>query len=760
MHQKRYAALRQVYYSLILAQWFKSKNKDNIRHGIDQKDLTGLTSKEPWSKSTYFNAYRKSFSKGEYSKEETSQTQKGLIIRQYFSGGVIMNGGGIIAFPAVIKDFFARTLINPRTGRAEFEATVFPSQAPCADSATYDRDNTKDKIVLNVRKLAQSLNYMDLQLPEDITIDELKILEHDFTEGLNARLQAGINRENRKATLFVLAMVIPGFFWGGFQNALFNHPQEPVHMQKSVPEITAPSANDIVALSESVIAMQDTYKAHGYPIDEKYYQSGKEYSDSPQVTVRDHQLYIGKELYQIRGLAVSNVPSGSNRVDLVLDGKHLSEEDLYAWQAAGVNTIRTYYTPTLDYLDKCAEHNIRVAVGIPYYDDRTHPGPDIKSGSYLGYVAAIKDHPAVAFILLGNEYNYHPEWFEGDINNWYSSQAKAVDLIKMVDSKHPVGTVHGGVPKKELLEGFYKNVDIIAINDYAFRASDIGYDVRWLHDNTPPKQAIMIAETNWDSYNAATGKIDEHAQAEGLRDILDVIGANNEYCPNIFIFSDKDEDWKQEVGASAPFASIRISLDTLFHDKVNVVFERLGIYPRMNPTHISAPGPDATYNERYFGIRNINGVPKESYYVVQAHWGNKDVIPVENDKALEQGTTQQDGGTTHDDLGGIDFRELPTVGQAQEWSPMTSRLMQELQQLAGGSDIKDLSKEWSNIQEQIRTRTVPCARIKEFYAVCCLRNDAQYKQEVISCIIDLLRYEEEAGVNTSAGIKDLLVCLG
>jgi len=153
----------------------------------------------------------------------------------------------------------------------------------------------------------------------------------------------------------------------------------------------------------------------------------------------------------------------------------------------GVNTIRTYYTPTLDYLDKCAEHNIRVAVGIPYYDDRTHPGPDIKSGSYLGYVAAIKDHPAVAFILLGNEYNYHPEWFEGDINNWYSSQAKAVDLIKMVDSKHPVGTVHGGVTQKELLEGFYKNVDIIAINDYAFRASDIGYDVRWLHDNTPPE---------------------------------------------------------------------------------------------------------------------------------------------------------------------------------------------------------------------------------------------------------------------------------
>jgi len=58
---KRYASLRQVFYSLILAQWFKSKNPDNP--AIDRKDLNGLASVAPWSKDAYFNGYKKSFPK-------------------------------------------------------------------------------------------------------------------------------------------------------------------------------------------------------------------------------------------------------------------------------------------------------------------------------------------------------------------------------------------------------------------------------------------------------------------------------------------------------------------------------------------------------------------------------------------------------------------------------------------------------------------------------------------------------------------------
>jgi len=91
---KRYAPLRQVYYSLILAQWFKARNqnKDNqYSKLINRRDLTNLTSKEDWSKTTYFQAYQKSFKDGEYNIQEPVYTPTGQVIRSYFSGGTDLN---------------------------------------------------------------------------------------------------------------------------------------------------------------------------------------------------------------------------------------------------------------------------------------------------------------------------------------------------------------------------------------------------------------------------------------------------------------------------------------------------------------------------------------------------------------------------------------------------------------------------------------------------------------------------------------------
>ncbi len=82
---KNYAGLRQVYYSLVLAQWFKQSHQDDSR--IDNFGLSGLTSKKSWSKTTYFKAYKNSFAKGEYKLQETVSRLSGTSIRQYFSGG-------------------------------------------------------------------------------------------------------------------------------------------------------------------------------------------------------------------------------------------------------------------------------------------------------------------------------------------------------------------------------------------------------------------------------------------------------------------------------------------------------------------------------------------------------------------------------------------------------------------------------------------------------------------------------------------------
>ena len=99
---KRYASLRQVYYSLILAQWFKQKFSDKQGLSpkgtvpvyislIDRKNLQGLTSKNSWGKDTYFQAYKQSFAQGEYNIKEPVYTPTGQVIRNYMSGGIRLN---------------------------------------------------------------------------------------------------------------------------------------------------------------------------------------------------------------------------------------------------------------------------------------------------------------------------------------------------------------------------------------------------------------------------------------------------------------------------------------------------------------------------------------------------------------------------------------------------------------------------------------------------------------------------------------------
>ncbi|MCX5695586.1 MAG: HD domain-containing protein [Candidatus Omnitrophica bacterium] len=88
---KRYAPLRQVYYSLILARWFKlrfSGKTGTYASLINTKDLTNLISKESWTKTDYFKQYQKSFSQGEYNIQEPVRTPTGQVIRSYFSGGI------------------------------------------------------------------------------------------------------------------------------------------------------------------------------------------------------------------------------------------------------------------------------------------------------------------------------------------------------------------------------------------------------------------------------------------------------------------------------------------------------------------------------------------------------------------------------------------------------------------------------------------------------------------------------------------------
>ncbi|MCM8797072.1 MAG: hypothetical protein NC923_04255, partial [Candidatus Omnitrophica bacterium] len=96
---KKYASLRQVYYSLILSQWFKARfayKQNPYSYLIESRSLSGLTSDIPYSKNTYFKAYQQSFKNGEYNYKAPVYTPFGQSIRSYFSGGADLNLGNVI----------------------------------------------------------------------------------------------------------------------------------------------------------------------------------------------------------------------------------------------------------------------------------------------------------------------------------------------------------------------------------------------------------------------------------------------------------------------------------------------------------------------------------------------------------------------------------------------------------------------------------------------------------------------------------------
>ncbi|MFC1804835.1 hypothetical protein ACFLZ3_03300 [Candidatus Omnitrophota bacterium] len=124
---EEYAPLRQAYYSLIIAQWFKQRFRG--RGGlhswkIDRGDLTGLVSERRWSKDNYFKAYQASFKNGEYNLQEPVQTLQGQTIRSYFSGGMnlaltgipVANGPGTSAAKGAV------TVLGADAGQVSFGA--------------------------------------------------------------------------------------------------------------------------------------------------------------------------------------------------------------------------------------------------------------------------------------------------------------------------------------------------------------------------------------------------------------------------------------------------------------------------------------------------------------------------------------------------------------------------------------------------------------------------------------------------------------
>ena len=308
-----------------------------------------------------------------------------------------------------------------------------------------------------------------------------------------------------------------------------------------------------------------------------------------EVRVSGRKIMIGANAYIIKGICYHPVPKGSDKSDF----GNLTQ-DLALMVEAGINTIRVY-EPIDDkaVLDEIHEAGIKLIIGFGYDQDGNF---DISSGTFIDYVNKYKDHEAILLWELGNEYNYHPEWFEGDLKNWYTAMNNAAEMIHQIDASHPVTTAHGELPDALALSSC-PSIDVWGMNVYRWDNPEEIFS-QWEAISSKP---MYLSEAGGDSYMTLTKEgyeqgINEKAQADANAKILESVFNNMDVGSGVALFSFTDGWWKagnndsQDIGGFAP-----------------------------NSTGVPY---DGTPNEEYWGIVDIERNKKETYDIVKTKYNN------------------------------------------------------------------------------------------------------------------------------------------
>jgi hypothetical protein len=308
------------------------------------------------------------------------------------------------------------------------------------------------------------------------------------------------------------------------------------------------------------------------------------------VKVSERQILVNNTPYVIKGICYHPVPKGSPNKRSFSTLK----EDILLMKEAGINTIRVY-TPIDDVkvLDQLAEADIKVIIGFGYNQNGYY---DMVSGTFIDYVKKYKNHKTILLWELGNEYNYHPEWFDGDLKNWYKAMNDAAALIHKNDPNHPVTTAHGDLPDSLALK-LSPNIDVWGMNVYRWDKPGTIYKEWEAISNKP----MYLSEAGGDSYMTITkagynkGE-NQKAQADANKNILKEVFENSHIGSGVALFSFTDGWWKagnydtQDPGGWAPNSS-------------GVPY-------------------DGSPNEEYWGIVDIDRNKKQTFDVVKKAYNN------------------------------------------------------------------------------------------------------------------------------------------
>ena len=311
-----------------------------------------------------------------------------------------------------------------------------------------------------------------------------------------------------------------------------------------------------------------------------------------EVKIDNNTMVVNGESFYMKGICYHPVKIGKTKRSF-----DNLDEDIILMKEAGINTIRVYEPiDDINVLDKLADAGIKVVISFGYNQKGKF---DIASGTFINYVRKYKNHEAILMWELGNEYNYNPQWFGGDINNWYKAMELVSQIIQIEDPDRLVSSAHGDLPSKDALN-IASSIQVWGMNVYRWdKPASIFSEWQAISD-----KPMYFAELGADSYmtkatNKYTKGINEQAQADANEIILNEVLSNYDKNIGSFVFQFTDGLWKagnpskQDTGGSAP--------------------------------NSDGTPYDGTANEEYWGIVDINRNKKITFDVIKNAYVDFDI---------------------------------------------------------------------------------------------------------------------------------------
>jgi hypothetical protein len=315
---------------------------------------------------------------------------------------------------------------------------------------------------------------------------------------------------------------------------------------------------------------------------------GTDPGSGKHIEVRGRELYVDGEPFRIRGVNWNPVPKGGEH-PANLDYAGFADQDIALMKAAGINVVRTYERlENRAVLDKLEDAGIYVFSTIyGWWQD----APSVVTAR----VNAVKDHPAILAWVLGNEWNYNHLYGSDSLSLEATRDQinEAAELIRAADDEHPISTIYGELGGIEAQIAAMPNIDLWGVN--AYRGITFGdLFTQFAAASTKP---MYLGEYGADAYDSRNGgNVDVDAQGVATRALTEEI-IDNYANPSGgttlggFVFEWADEWWK-------------------------------GGDPDSHDTGGTAPGggpyPDQTFNEEYWGVVDIDRVPRPAYDELKA----------------------------------------------------------------------------------------------------------------------------------------------